>query len=271
MAHRNHFIIRNDFQSSLTLNIEPEGAFFPLGRGEQVSVSEVFATAPVTVELERSDAGDPIVSIWPGDGDVKVEKDGVDVLQMTDSSTDNGRATVHSEHSSYREKLLEHLFIGEVLRHLWRRGITNIESLRPEVDSGGYDLVLAYKQIIRHIQLKSSHKGATTGRQAVNMRLAEKPCGCVIWVKFDENTLSLGPFLWFGGLPGKSLPDISSFPVAKRSTANAQGLKPTRPNMRVLKGSDFEPVATIPDLVERLFGVTPKGREQAAIAARSRD
>lgn len=82
MAHRNHFMIRNDLAAPLTLNIEPEGAFFPLGRGEEVSVSDVFTAAPVTVTVTHSDNGDPIVSIWPGDGEVRVEKDGVDVLDL---------------------------------------------------------------------------------------------------------------------------------------------------------------------------------------------
>ena len=115
---------------------------------------------------------------------------------------------VHSEQSSYREKLLEHLFIGEILRHLWRLGVTTAEFLRPEVDSGGYDLVIACNKIIRHIQLKSSYRGAKTARQNINIRLADKPSGCVVWMIFDETTLELGPFLWYGGLPGEPLPDI---------------------------------------------------------------
>ena len=82
MAHHNQFVIRNDLSKSLTLNIEPEGAFFPLGKGEEVSVIDVFTTAPVTVKLTSSDKGDPIVSIWPGDGEVRVEKDGVDVFDL---------------------------------------------------------------------------------------------------------------------------------------------------------------------------------------------
>src|SRR5947209_5452782 len=122
---------------------------------------------------------------------------------------------VHNEHSSYREKLIEHLFIGEVLRYLWCQSVTGAEFLRPEVDSGGYDLVIACKSVIRHIQLKSSHQEASTARQKVNLRLAEKPSGCVIWVVFDETTLALGPYLWFGGQPGQPLPDISAFPAAK--------------------------------------------------------
>ena len=39
--------------------------------------------------------------------------------------------------SSLREKLLEHLFVGELLRTLWRRGARRVELLRAEVDAGG--------------------------------------------------------------------------------------------------------------------------------------
>ena len=82
MAYNNRFVIRNDLSKSLTLNIEPEGAFFPLGKGEEVSVIDVFTAAPVTLKLTNSEKGDPIVSIWPGDGEVRIEKEGVDVLDL---------------------------------------------------------------------------------------------------------------------------------------------------------------------------------------------
>ena len=82
MIHQGRLIIRNDLSKPLTLTIEPEGAFFPLGAGEEVSVIDVFTAAPVTVILTHSDKGDPIVSIWPGDGEVRVEKEGIDVLEL---------------------------------------------------------------------------------------------------------------------------------------------------------------------------------------------
>ncbi len=82
MTHQNQFVIHNDLSSSLILNIEPEGAFFSLGKGEEVSVLDVFTTVPVTVKLSNSDKGEPILSIWPGDGEVRVEKNGVDVLEL---------------------------------------------------------------------------------------------------------------------------------------------------------------------------------------------
>jgi hypothetical protein len=82
MTHRNHFVIRNDFSRPLTLNVEPEGVFFRLDKGEEVSVTDVFKKAPVTLRLANSDKGDPIISIWPGDGEVRVEKDGIDVFDL---------------------------------------------------------------------------------------------------------------------------------------------------------------------------------------------
>lgn len=169
--------------------------------------------------------------------------------------------SIHSEHSSNREKLLEHLFIGEVLRHLWRQGVTTAESLRPEVDSGGYDLVIECNGIIRHIQLKASYRGAKTARQKVNLRLAEKPSGCMVWMIFDKTTLALGPFFWFGSLPGERMQDIGNFPRAKHTKGNAHGVKAERPNIRVLKRADFQEVETIPELVKRLFGELPNAKQ----------
>ena len=170
--------------------------------------------------------------------------------------------SIHSEHSSHREKLLEHLFIGEVLRYLWCQGVTTAEFLRPEVDSGGYDIVIACNSIIRHIQLKSSYRGAKTARQNVNLRLAEKPSGCVVWMMFDKTTLAVGPFLWFGGLPGQPLPDIHNFQVAKHAKGNAQGVKAEKPNIRVLNRGVFDHIESIPELVERLFGAVDITRER---------
>src|SRR5690348_11942590 len=70
--------------------------------------------------------------------------------------------------ASLREKILEHILIGELLRVLWQTGRRNIEVLRAEVDCGGYDLVLEANGIIRHIQLKSSYRGASTAEVDVN-------------------------------------------------------------------------------------------------------
>jgi hypothetical protein len=53
-----------------------------LDKGEEVFLTDAYTAAPVTLKLTHSDQGDPIVSLWPGDGDVRVEKEGVDVLEL---------------------------------------------------------------------------------------------------------------------------------------------------------------------------------------------
>jgi len=66
-----------------------------------------------------------------------------------------------THHFVLREKLLEHLFLSELLRPLWRQGRRDMEVLRAEVDGAGYDLVVECNGVLRHIQLKSSHTAAT--------------------------------------------------------------------------------------------------------------
>ena len=145
-------------------------------------------------------------------------------------------------------------FVADVLRYLWQHGITDAEILTAEVDNAGYDVVIDCNGVIRHIQLKSSHDGSTTAEQKVNLRLASKPSGCVIWLIFDANT-RLPQIPLVRGAPGSPLPDISQFRTAKHSKANAQGHKAERPNIRVVGKGKFNVLSTIADVVDRLFAI----------------
>jgi hypothetical protein len=164
-------------------------------------------------------------------------------------------ATEHSLYSSYREVLLEHLFSGELMRYLWCRSIVRVEILKPQVDHGGYDLVLEANGIVRHVQLKSSYSDAKTARINVSLGLAEKPSGCVVWLRFDPDSLALGPFYWFGGAPGEPLPSLTDYQVGRHTKGNSEGVKLNRPNVRVIPKGDFERIDTLPEIAERLFGV----------------
>ena len=93
-------------------------------------------------------------------------------------------STRHTEHSSYREKLIEHLFIGELLKISWKNGDCQLEVAKPEVDNSGYDVVVEANGVIRHVQLKASYIGGKTSRQKVHTKLADKPSGCVVWIYF---------------------------------------------------------------------------------------
>lgn len=162
----------------------------------------------------------------------------------------------HFIHSSLREKILEHLFIGEVLKSLWKRNISDIEVLKAEVDNGGYDAVVSCQGVTRHIQLKASYAGSSTKEQKINISLCNKPSGCVIWMSFSPDTLDLGPFYWFGAEPGKPLPSICDFKVAKHNKGNSTGQKLERPNIRVLRRSAFSKLSTIEEVIFHLFGVS---------------
>jgi hypothetical protein len=140
------------------------------------------------------------------------------------------------------------------MKHLWKRGDWRLEILKPQVDDSGYDLVLEANSIIRHVQRKASFRGSTVRETSINMALATKPSGCVVFLRFDRETLDLGPFAFFGAAPGKPLPDISALKVARHTKGNALGVKSERPNIRTIPLSKFEKLDTIDQIVTRLFG-----------------
>jgi hypothetical protein len=159
----------------------------------------------------------------------------------------------HSLNSSFREKIIEHLFIGELLKLSWVNGDYSLEVSKPEVDNSGYDLIIEANGILRHIQLKAAFVGAKTSRQNVHVSLASKPSGCVVWVYFNQNNLELGPFLFFGGKPGSPLPSLENLKVAKHAKGDADGHKAERPNIRIINKGRFERYETIKDLYSALF------------------
>jgi hypothetical protein len=85
------------------------------------------------------------------------------------------------------------------------------------------------------------------------MDLTKKPSGCVVWIYFDSETLELGPFLFFGGMAGEPLPDISGFSTAKHTKGNAEGVKAKRPKIRVVNKGNFVTYSNIPELYNELF------------------
>lgn len=160
----------------------------------------------------------------------------------------------HWEASSLREKLIEHLFVGELLRFLWCSGRRDIEVLRVEVDRGGYDLALECNNVLRHLQLKASHRNAVARSVNVNIALGAKPSGCVIWIRFDAATMALGPYLWFGGARGERLPDLGDR-VSRQPRADSTGRKAERPGMRQLARTRFRSIESIDGVARALFGI----------------
>ncbi|WP_407522711.1 hypothetical protein [Methylobacterium oryzisoli] len=156
-------------------------------------------------------------------------------------------------YSTLRERIVEHVFIGDALRRLWQLGITDVEVLHSEFDAGGYDLVMSYRKVVRHIQLKTTLSSGKAANTKLSLKLAEKPSGCAIWIIVSPD-LMIESFLWFGGLPGEPLPDLSAMKTAKHSKGNADGVKTERPNHRVVPRGRFEVLSSLDLVLARLFG-----------------
>lgn len=161
----------------------------------------------------------------------------------------------HTQHSSFREKMIEHLFVGELLKISWEIGKCDLEVAKPDVDNSGYDVILDSNQIIRHIQLKSSYVGSKTSRQKVHVKLGDKPSGCVIWVYFNEKTLELGPFYYFGSKSGEPLPLLVDEKIAKHSKGDSVGNKAERPNIRELNKGQFVRYDSCEQIYDVLFNI----------------
>lgn len=165
-----------------------------------------------------------------------------------------------TDHSSFREKMLEHAFVSELLQEAWFRYRKTMEVLRAEVDSSGYDLVLEFGGVLRHVQLKSSRADAKTAKQKLSTKLAEKPSGCVVWIVYREDPsrarVSLR-YRFFGEAPGAPLPELGDS-VAKHSKGNALGVKTERPGLRTVGINKFSEELDLQQLFRRLF-VTEKG------------
>jgi len=146
------------------------------------------------------------------------------------------------------------VFLGELLRGLWRKNVRDLEVLRPEVDNGGYDLALVFRGLTRHVQLKSSYRGARCADVTASVKLLGRPSACIVWIFFDPDTLSLGPFLWFGGAPGERMPALGET-VARHTKPNGMLKKADRPAHRIIAKSRFASLDSIDDVIARLIGV----------------
>ncbi len=156
----------------------------------------------------------------------------------------------HFRQSTQREKVVEHLFVGELLRLFWTQN-ADVQVLRSEVDAAGYDIVLTKGRVTRHVQIKAS-----TGKRKdfpINVSLASQPSGCIVWLVVNEE-LVFQQYYWYGARPGRRLPDIEAFPTARRTTPPRDGVRPERPSIRSVPCAEFIQVKSIEELAVKLFG-----------------
>jgi len=161
--------------------------------------------------------------------------------------------------STFYEQLVEHVFISEVLQEACYYYKKTVEVLRSEVDASGYDVVLECNGVLRHVQLKTSRQKSGTTKQNVNIELANKPSGCIVWIVRSEDIQSYRAslsYLFFGGESGKPLPSLDGFRTGSHTKRNAKGVKKERAAIRVIPKRNFTRIDTTRELVAVLFGLS---------------
>ena len=148
---------------------------------------------------------------------------------------------------------MEYIFLSKLCAYAWQSD-RFVEAARAHTDAFGYDIVLSCADVTRHVQLKASKFSGATRQQNVNVALASKPSGCVLWLLVNDDTLEPRKFLWFGDQPHRPLPELGDN-LAKHTKANADGKKTLRPALRTLSKSKFETLNTIDEVFSRLFGM----------------
>ena len=154
--------------------------------------------------------------------------------------------------SVLREKVFEHLFLGDLTRTLLRSG-RRCEVLRAEFDGSGFDVALEAEGVLRHVQLKAMRADGKRAHVDIHTALAAKPSGCVVWMLIDPATFETTAYRWFGAHPGRPLPALGDKTV-RHTKADSQGVKAERADLRQLGRGRFETIRTMDGLIERLFG-----------------
>lgn len=160
--------------------------------------------------------------------------------------------------SSFYEQIVEHVFTSEVLQEVWFRFGTTAEVLRGKVDASGYDIVLECNGVLRNVQLKTSNISGKTANQKLNLALASKPSGCVVWILRNEDQQNHRMRLsdrFFGSNSGEPFPSLEGFRVGKHTKGNKDGVKAERQSTRVVPKGSFEVIDSTTEVVIRLFGL----------------
>lgn len=160
----------------------------------------------------------------------------------------------HTHSSTHREQILEHHFVADLLRSLWQHHHDEElpEVTYSDVDNSGYDLVIEWRGVVRHIQLKSSISSTSPVR--VNASLSRKPSGCVVLMECNAD-LSEVHYRWLGN-PPKAMLDFNGCKPAKHTRANSEGIKRESISAVKVPRGRFQRFEQIGDLVKVLFPPT---------------
>jgi hypothetical protein len=111
---------------------------------------------------------------------------------------------------------------------------------------------------MRHLQLKTRWRDGKADAVQVNVGLAEKPGGCVVYIMVDRVTLELGPFLVLAAASGTSPLDLGT-----KLGRHSRGKKSERAAIREVANTRFRRLAAIEDVAAMLFALSNTPRLQS--------
>lgn len=147
--------------------------------------------------------------------------------------------------SRYREKIIEHIFISELMQAMARRG-KKIELLRTDTDMFGYDLMVKWKKRFKYIQLKGKTKKGGAVKFNIHQSLIKNDDGTIILILIDDNDVNLKlRYRIFNRSKKKEV--LSSPPIRK---------KKDKEKYCCIAIGKFEPETDIDNIAKKLFDLS---------------
>lgn len=169
-----------------------------------------------------------------------------------------------SQHSSYVENVLRHVFLSDLFRAAWQCDYTHkLHIYNNEVDDPGFDLVASLNGVLRHIQLKATHTDGRARDISAHTALGSAKGGCIIWMFYRASDLSVDHYRFFGEPAGADMLDISQRPAALTQRRDIKGQRRARLHHRKIVRSDFSDRLTAHELLDRLFFKNRSALEEA--------
>jgi hypothetical protein len=164
-----------------------------------------------------------------------------------------------SEHSHYFESYFTHVLLKDLMQALLLSDEPRrMTVLHAEVDSEGYDLVLACGPTLRYVQFKARGGSITAFKYSIKASMTQLPGACVLWLLYDPGSLERTCYYLLAGEPGEILGDLLPTSVAHR---NKGGQKVDRSGYVNAQMRDANHVRLSPSaLAEALFGSHQKGQ-----------
>lgn len=96
-----------------------------------------------------------------------------------------------SEFSNFRESMVEHRFIAELMEYCWQRDFFDIQVLHSEIDDSGYDLVVSIKNNTSFLQLKVTSEESRVCEFPIHQNLVSKPNAFILLIEYEKSNISI--------------------------------------------------------------------------------